>query len=327
MNLTFLVSPLVIGIIIGVTVFILLNLFIAFVLVPYIVAKKVYTMQLVRTSKEKWGKGCSAPDNEEQVRMFDEGELWFEENKEYGIDVDVTSEGLHLVGKYLDFGYKRACIIIAGRTESYLYSYYFAKPYKEAGFNVLVIDNRAHGDSDGMYIGVGLKEYNDILKWGELLHDKYNNEKIFIHGICIGSATALYVLTSKNCPDYYIGMVADGMYTTFYETFRTHMKDMKKPVDPCSYFVMQNLKKHIGVDPIKNGPIYCIDKLTKPLLMIHSKEDKFSLPKKAEILYEKCRAPKKLVWFDHGAHSHIRINNVEKYDNTIKEFIEEYINE
>ena len=316
--------PLIITIIV---VFILFSIIFGIVGVPAIVAKKVYEAQLVRTSKDKWGKGCSAPDNEEQVRMFNEGEAWFEENKEYGIDVNVVNDGLNLVGKYLNFGFKRAAIIIAGRTESYLYSYYFAKPYKEAGFNVLVIDNRAHGDSDGKYLGVGLLEYKDILKWGEMLHDKYNNETIFIHGICIGSATALYALTSENCPDYYTGMVADGMYTTFYETFRTHMKDMKKPVDPCSYLVMKHLEKNIGISPIKNGPIYCIDKLKKPLLMIHSKEDKFSLPAKAQILYDKCTSPKKLVWFDHGAHSHIRINNVEKYDETIKEFIEEYINE
>ncbi len=316
--------PLIITIIV---VFILFSIIFGIVGVPAIVAKKVYEAQLVRTSKDKWGKGCSAPDNEEQVRMFNEGEAWFEENKEYGIDVNIVNDGLNLVGKYLNFGFKRAAIIIAGRTESYLYSYYFAKPYKEAEFNVLVIDNRAHGDSDGKYLGVGLLEYKDILKWGEMLHDKYNNETIFIHGICIGSATALYALTSENCPDYYTGMVADGMYTTFYETFRTHMKDMKKPVDPCSYFVMKHLEKNIGISPIKNGPIYCIDKLKKPLLMIHSKEDKFSLPAKAQILYDKCTSPKKLVWFDHGAHSHIRINNVEKYDETIKEFIEEYINE
>ena len=316
--------PLIITIIV---VFILFSIIFGIVGVPAIVAKKVYEAQLVRTSKDKWGKGCSAPDNEEQVRMFNEGEAWFEENKEYGIDVNIVNDWLNLVGKYLNFGFKRAAIIIAGRTESYLYSYYFAKPYKEAGFNVLVIDNRAHGDSDGKYLGVGLLEYKDILKWGEMLHDKYNNETIFIHGICIGSATALYALTSENCPDYYTGMVADGMYTTFYETFRTHMKDMKKPVDPCSYFVMKHLEKNIGISPIKNGPIYCIDKLKKPLLMIHSKEDKFSLPAKAQILYDKCTSPKKLVWFDHGAHSHIRINNVEKYDKTIKEFIEEYINE
>ena len=137
----------------------------------------------------------------------------------------------------------------------------------------------------------------------------------------------MYVLTSDNCPDYYLGMTADGMYTTFYETFRTHLIDMKKPVWPFAYFVMKRIQKNIGEDPIKNGPIYCIDKLKKPLLMIHSKEDKFSLPEKAVELYEKCNSTKKLVWFDKGAHSHIRINNEEQYDQTIKDFIKEYINE
>jgi len=317
----------VIVILIVVGVLAIFSVFFGIVGVPFIVSKKVYEHQLVRTSPDKWGRGCSAPDNEEQVRMFNEGEAWFEENKEHGIDVEVRSEGLRLVGKYMDFGFKRACIIIAGRTESYLYSYYFAKPYKEAGFNVLVIDNRAHGESEGKYLGAGLREYHDILEWGKLLHDKFHNEGIYIHGICIGSATAMYVLTSENCPDYYLGMTADGMYTTFYETFKTHMVDMKKPVNPFSYFVMKRLQKNIGEDPIHNGPIYSIPKLKLPLLMIHSKEDVFSLPVKAQELYDKCNSPKKLVWFDKGAHSHIRINNQEKYDETIKEFIKEYIND
>ena len=305
----------------------LLFVFLFFFLIPVIfISRYVYRKQLVRTSPEKWGRECSAKDNEEQVRMFDIGTKWGEENKEYAIDVEIENEGLKLVGRYFDFGFKKACIILAGRTESFLYSYYFAKPYKELGYNILVIDSRGHGYSEGIYLGVGLKEYKDALKWCSLLHDKYNNESIFIHAICIGCATAVYMLTSKDCPSYFEGMVAEGMYTTFYETFKEHMIYEKKPVWPCAWIVMQMLKSKIKADPIKNGPIYCIDKLNKPILMLHSRLDKFSLPDKAQILYDKCNSPKKLVWFDKGAHSHIRINNTEKYDNEIKEFIKEYIN-
>ena len=46
-----------------------------------------------------------------------------------------------------------------------------------------------------------------------------------------------------------------------------------------------------------------------------------------QLLYDTCVAPKKLVWFDHGVHSHVRINAPEKYDATIKEFVEEFLNE
>ena len=68
----------VIVILIVVGVLAIFSVFFGIVGVPFIVSKKVYEHQLVRTSPDKWGRGCSAPDNEEQVRMFNEGEAWFE---------------------------------------------------------------------------------------------------------------------------------------------------------------------------------------------------------------------------------------------------------
>lgn len=311
----------IITVIISAVILLLLG---GFFIPPIFISKKVYFKELVRTDKEKWGRACSAPDNEEQVRMYNIGEEWANENMNYAKDVEIENDNLHLVGQYFDFGFDRAVIILQGRTESYLYSHYFAKPYKELGFNILVIDSRAHGLSDGIYNCVGLKEYSDVIKWSKLLVDNYGIKKILLHGICIGSATALYAITKSN-EDFYLGMIADGMFTTFYETFKTHMRALKRPVYPFARFVMWQMKKYAGVDAVHNGPIHSIDKLNVPLLMIHSKEDIFSLPKKAEILYAKCQAPKRLVWFDHGAHSHIRINNQDEYDNAIKSFVNDFI--
>jgi fermentation-respiration switch protein FrsA (DUF1100 family) len=59
-----------------------------------------------------------------------------------------------------------------------------------------------------------------------------------------------------------------------------------------------------------------------PLLMLHGREDVFSLPAKAELLYALSpSAHKKLVWFDHGMHSHLKIVAPEKYDAVVGEFI------
>ena len=63
--------------------------------------------------------------------------------------------------------------------------------------------------------------------------------------------------------------------------------------------------------------------------MLHSKEDQYSLPDKAELLYEACGSPEKeLVWFETGTHSRIRIHTEEnrrKYDETVKRFLEERV--
>ena len=298
---------------------------ILFVFPILIISEYVFTKFMVRTKKTKWTRACSDTTNEEQVRMFDEGLKWAEGYKDKIIEVEIKNDGLRLVGEYFDFGYKKCVIILQGRTESLWYSYYYAKPYPDLGYNILVIDSRAHGLSEGKYNTAGLKEYKDVLKWTEYIKEKFKIEKFLIHGICIGSATGLYAVTSKKL-DCYEGIITDGMYTTFYESFKTHMVDLKKPVHPVVDLIMVIMILRCKVNMKRRGPIRSVADLNIPILFLYSKEDKFSLPAKSQILYDKTPEPKRIVWFDKGAHSHIRINNVEKYDEEIKKFIEDYLN-
>ncbi|MBQ9428789.1 MAG: alpha/beta hydrolase [Clostridia bacterium] len=284
----------------------------------------IYSVLLIRTSKEKWGRTCSIPDDEEYKRMFDIGMDW---DAKYGAckrAVSVKSGNLDLAGEYFDFGGERAVIIIPGRMESCLYSYFFAEPYRACGCNVLVIDNRAHGLSDGKVSSLGYKEYKDILAWSDLLRS-LGNRKIILHGICIGASCALFAATAKEAPDVIDAIdaiVAEGMYTTFFESLKNHMYDGGRPVFPFAYGILVHIRLISGANVLTDGPVKRIKNLQKPILFLHSKEDIFSLPKKAEILYASCPAEKTLVWFDHGAHSRIRINNESKYDRAIAEFLQ-----
>ena len=77
-------------------------------------------------------------------------------------------------------------------------------------------------------------------------------------------------------------------------------------------------------DVVNDGPINRIDRMKKPILFIHSKQDTYSTPDQAEKLFEKCGSEnKRLVWFEKGQHSRVRVNAPEKYDNTVIEFLKE----
>ena len=189
-----------------------------------------------------------------------------------------------------------------------------------------MIDNRCHGWSQGKYVSLGLKEYRDILGWGELLHSRFGNQRIVLHGICIGSATALYALTSSECPSYFSGMVADGMYVDFRESIKNHMIEQKrKNITVCLALLTFYFKLITGKNMVKQGPIRCIGRLDKPILFIYSKQDLYSVPEKGQLLYDTCRSKKELAWFDYGAHSKVRINNTEKYDSTVIRFLNQNI--
>lgn len=300
--------------------------FIAMLLYTYPISKRVYEEQLVRTTPEKWGRVCSAPENEEQSRMWESGIAWMEQHRDRITEVNIENDGFSLFGEYFDFGAKRCIIIIPGRCESLIYSYYFASPYEKAGFNILVIDTRCHGKSEGKYNTIGVKESRDILAWAKLVKEKLNNDEVYIHGICIGTSAGLFAMASKDCPDYIKGFVTEGCYVSFRETFKRHMMADKRPLFPVLDTVMLLINKHTKTNVYIDKPISAIKKIRPDsrVLFLYGEKDIFSIPEKSKKLFAACAAKdKKLVWFPKGAHSHLRINNTEEYDNAIIDYFKE----
>ena len=289
----------------------------------YPIAKKVYSEQLVRTSPEKWGRICSFPNDAEQVQMWNDGVAWMEENKDRITELQIENDGLQLFGQYFDFGKERCVIILPGRCESLVYSYYFAPPYEKAGFNVLVVDARCHGMSDGKYNTIGVKESADVLKWAQLVHERFHNQEVYFHGICIGTSSGLFALEAGRCPDYLRGLVTEGCYVSFRETFKRHMIALKRPLFPVLQFVMWLIYRHTGTNVYTQKPIRAIRKI-KPdcrVLFLYGQMDIFSIPQKSRELFAACVSKdKKLVWFEKGGHSHLRINNTQQYDQAIIDF-------
>lgn len=311
------------GVILAILAAVALSGLIFMLVYTYPIAKRVYEEQLVRTSQEKWGRCCSFPDDAEQVQMWNDGVAWMEKNREQITPLEIENDGLRLYGEYFDFGQDRCVIILPGRCESLMYSYYFAPPYEKAGFNVLVIDTRCHGESDGKYNTIGVKESQDVLVWAKLMHERFGNREIYFHGICIGTSSGLFALRADRCPDYLRGIVTEGCYVSFPETFKRHMMALNRPLFPVLQLAMWQIYRHTGTNVYKDKPISAIQKI-KPdcrVLFLYGEKDIFSIPEKSRELFAACVAKdKKLVWFDRGGHSHLRINNTEKYDQAIIDF-------
>ena len=310
-------------IILSILVFLLLSGLVVMFIYTYPISKRVYLEQLVKTDSEKWGRVCSAPDNSEQLEMWNEGIKWADANRQHITEVEIENDGLKLYGEYFDFGAERCVIIIPGRCESLVYSYYFAPPYKEAGFNVLVIDTRCHGKSGGIYNTIGIKEAGDVIAWSRYAAERFSNKEIWYHGICIGTASGIFAMIDKNCPNYVKGFVTEGCFVSFRETFKQHMISDKRPLFPVLDLVMMHINHNAKINVYRDKPIKAIKKIKKDarVLFLYGEKDIFSLPEKSKKLFAACSAKdKKIVWFSKGGHSHLRINNTENYDKAIIDF-------
>lgn len=280
-----------------------------------------YNLLLRRHPSVRERKPCF-PEEPEYVAMYEAGEAWRNAHLDVKKDLSINAGRLRLVGEYFDFGADRAVIIVPGRMENGIYSCYFAEPYRQAGYNVLTIDARSTGLSDGRLNSLGFREYRDLLQWTRLASETLGNKEIWYHGICIGCFTCLAACTSPDRPACVTGMAAEGMYRNFYITTKNHMIDSHKPLYPFIQLLMLIIRICCGGSAVFDGPFRRIPKMRLPLLMLHSREDIFSTPDLAKELYDACPSEEKqLVWFPKGGHSRVRLNNTPAYDQAIADFL------
>jgi len=284
-----------------------------------------------RSPLKKRTRECTIKNDESQMCMFSEGVDWSQKYKDITEQLHIVSDGLNLYGEYINFGFDKCAVILQGRGESLLYSYYFADVYAKNKQNILVYDVRSHGLSDGKYQTGGIKESDDLILWIKLINEKYNIADFTIHGICIGGATAVYAYSKlKNEGNSLLKrIVTDGLYKSYYELFKAHPKAYKVPILPVVYaatyavfFFIFILAK---VRPFKETPLKYMKDIDIPILFIWSAMDKFSAKPDSEELFEACASQnKEICFFPKGRHSHVRASQKTEYDELIAEFLQKH---
>lgn len=291
----------------------------------FAIARRVYLHTLSKKLDNDWGRVCSAPDNPEQMKMWNDGIEYMKQFEDKKHDVTITHDGLKLAGEFYDFGSKKTVVFLCGRCECLMYAYYYAKPYIESGLNTLFIDQRAHGFSEGVLSTVGIKESEDVLAWMKYIKEEFKQESFVVHCVCVGGSSGLLACVSPNNLNFIEKIVLDGVFLNFQESYKRHYIDLGHKPFPVLYLVWFWFKVYTHVSVKKSSPYNCAPQVDIPVLLIHTRNDKYSLPENAEVVFNRIKSKKKrLVWFDEGTHSHIRNNATEKYDSTIKDFLTTY---
>ena len=293
------------------------------IILTFIVAYIVYSKTLKRGTSGHWGREkCSEPGCVPLETMWERGLSWKKKNESFIKEISVTSkDGLKLVGEWFDYGFDKTVIILPGRRETLVYSYYYAKPYQQCGVNVLVIDQRAHGLSEGKYSTCGIKEAEDVSVWMSYLHDELKQKEIYLHGVCVGTCVTS-IASTKYKPEYLKAIILDSAFITYKEIYKNHYVELGHRLFPVFYeiWIWFRLLTKCNINDAR--PEKYLPELSIPVLFIWGDQDKYCLPEKSKILFEKCGSSnKQLEWFEGAEHSRVRLNNEERYDALICDFL------
>lgn len=251
-----------------------------------------------------------------------EGRRWLE-NMPY-INVYIKSfDGLRLYGALLENYSDKIVICVHGFTGSGKKDFAsLAQAYYKNGYNVLLVDNRAHGQSEGKYVGFGVLDRLDLRNWVKYVINRFgSNVQVFLHGISMGAATVL--MASSIMPKNVRGIIADCGFTSVYEIFEYVLKrDYHLPKFPIIYLtnIMSKIRAGYGYKDVNTTAE--IARSDIPILFIHGENDEFVPLWMTMKNYSHCKAYKELFIVRESEHAESHYIDKKGYERRILTFIE-----
>ena len=144
------------------------------------------------------------------------------------------------------------------------------------GDGVLLIHERAQGDSQGHTMTFGIREREDVALWAEYCAERFPGAPLFLHGISMGAATVL-MTSALPLPAAVKGILADCPYDVPKDIIAL---TAKKHAGPLAGLLWPFLT--IGAFLFGNGLRFknvCCHEAVKhanvPILIIHGEDDRF----------------------------------------------------
>lgn len=204
----------------------------------------------------------------------------------------------------------------------------YAFVYHNAGWNVLVPDHRAHGYSEGRYIGLGGDEYHDLIGWTELVVAHDSDAAILLHGVSMGAATVMMATGSRELPDNVVAAVEDCGYTSVTDELTDKVsRVMGIPAFPL--VPVTSLMTRIEVGYFL-GDVDCVGAVSRsvtPTIFIHGEQDEFVPFWMLDEVYSAAACPKLKLVIPSAAHAQSRAAEPELYWSTIGAFVERFMPE
>lgn len=236
-------------------------------------------------------------------------------------------DGLTLTGHLVKAEHpQRLIIAFHGWRSSWNRDFCMVAPFwKKAGCHVVYVDQRAHGQSAGKFLGMGLLERKDCLSWATWAAENYPDLPIYLSGISMGATTVL-MAAGEDLPKNIKGIQADCGYTSpkaiWKHVVENNLHMAYTPVRQAWLDGSFRLKLHQGLGSYST--VAAMQACKVPILFVHGTEDAFVPIQMTYENYLACAAPHRLVVIPGAGHGMSYALEPETCQRAMKDFWQEY---
>ena len=259
----------------------------------------------------------------QQFDAYPESQEWVDSLRSIGALRDtflIMPSGEKHHGFFVDRGSTRTALVIHGWRDCPIKFFWLARIYEhELGYNVVMPELHACGESEGEAIQMGWKDRLDVLQWMKT----FQADTMVVHGVSMGAATTM-MLSGEQMPDGIkdLHFVEDCGYTSVWNEFAGQLKEQfGLPAFPLMYSTSLLCKLRYGWSFGEASALEQVKRCHNPMLFIHGNTDTFVPSEMVYPLYEAKPGAKEL-WIAEGAeHALSYKEHKAEYIVKIKDFV------
>ena len=231
--------------------------------------------------------------------------------------VMATGERHHAL--YIDKGVGKTAVVLHGWRDCAIKFLWLARIYERAlGYNVVMPELHACGESEGDVIQMGWKDRRDVMEWMKV----FRADTMVVHGVSMGAATTM-MLSGETMPEGIkdLRFVADCGYTSVWDEFAMQLKaQFGLPAFPLMYTTSLLCRLRYGWRFDEASAIAQVRKCRYPMLFIHGDNDSFVPTRMVYPLYA-AKVGAKQLWISKGAeHAQAYQAHKEEYIRQLRQF-------
>lgn len=258
----------------------------------------LYGVYLYAFGRGKPGAPSSAPPGEQYKLYRDEikkrsKEMTDTPNEEVTIR---SRDGLTLKGSYYQFNEAGPLAIFfhgyrSTGVRDFCGGFSF---YRDQGFNLLVVDQRSIGRSEGRAITFGIRERWDCLEWANYAAKRWPEKSILLLGISMGGATVL-MASDLPLPPQVKGILGDCPFSSPKDILCSVAAGMGLPPRLAYAFLKLSARLFGRFDLDESTAADALSRTTLPVILIHGEADEYVPCEMSLKCFEACSGPVRLL--------------------------------